>query len=439
MENTKQILARLPHAPGVYLYSNSLGDVIYVGKARDLYHRVHQYFSGRDAVGEKTTQLVSEIEHIRIIQTTSEFDALLLEAKLIRQYMPKYNAILRDDRSPLYICLTFSEKLPRILFLRKSSLGPYEKLKSNVIYGPLASPRAARVIMRQLRSIVPYCTQKTRNGKPCFYTHIGLCDPCPSGIEKLQGLTKNIQTKKYRENIRKLQKILEGKSNYVLSLYEKQMIQESEALHFEKAGEIKNRIRALSNIAQLRYDPSVFLEIGADAVFENEIEDLKNLLHTHFPTLQSLCRIECYDISHLSGTATVGSMVVLINGKPQPSEYRRFRIQTVRGISDVASLSEVLTRRLTHTEWQAADFILIDGGKPQVAAIQKVFQQKNISIPFAGLAKRFEEIVIPQEKGFTVLRLPLTGKAIKVLERIRDEAHRFAITYSRSIRSKKYN
>lgn len=439
MEDVQKTLAAITHEPGVYIYRNSDRVVIYVGKAVDLSRRVKQYFQRDDAVGEKTARLVSNIDAIETIPTTSEYDALLLEAKLIRQYMPKFNVISRDDKSPLYVVITLAEQLPRLLLVRKGEIAQYETNKKNAVYGPFQSGYALKSLLRQLRSIVPYCTQKERRGKPCFYTHLGLCGPCPGVIVRLTGKEKVEAIAEYRKHMLRLRALFEGRTSWLVREYEKEMRALADALQFEKAGIVKERLRYLSGISAYRYDPQVFLDQGAEDIYEEELEEFTGRFRKYYPTVSKITRIECFDISNLYGQQAVGSMTVLIHGRPEKSEYRKFRIKTVKGISDVAMMKEVLERRLKHTEWTYPDVIIVDGGKPQVEAAREVFIQHSITIPFAGLAKREEELIIPQEGKFEILRLPLSGRAIKVMLRIRDEAHRFAITYHRKLRAKSFH
>lgn len=438
MENLQKTLKTLPHEPGVYIYKNKTSAVIYVGKAVDLSRRVKQYFQGDDAVGEKTKRLVSEVTSIDIIPTTSEYDALLLEAKLIRQYMPKYNVVSRDDKSPLYVVITLSEQLPRLLLVRKSEITLYERNKQNSVYGPFQSGYALRGLLRQLRSIVPYCTQKERRGKPCFYTHLGLCDPCPGVISALTGEEKTAAVARYRQHMLRLKALFEGKARWLAGEYEKEMRTYADNLLFEKAAVVKSQLRTLNGLSAYRYDPQVFLDQGAGDIYEDELEDFHSYLRRYYPMLSKITRIECFDISNLYGENATGSMTVLIGGKPEKKEYRKFRIKTVRGISDVAMMREVLRRRLKHAEWPYPDILLVDGGKPQVEAARSVLKEYRLAIPLAGLAKREEELIIPADNGFNVLRLALSGKGIKVVQRVRDEAHRFAITYHRLLRNKDF-
>lgn len=438
METLQKQIKNLPHEPGVYIYRNREGEIIYIGKAKDLAKRVRQYFQkGRDA-SIKTDKLVSEITSLEWIRVTSEFESLLLEARLIRKHIPRYNVISRDDKSPLYVVFTLSEPLPRVLLVRKRELGVYEKKKSNAIYGPFQSAHVLRTILRQLRSIIPYCTQKERNGKPCFYTHIGLCDPCPSAISDMPPSEQSVRTKEYRANILRLKAVFDGKFSSIGKQLEKQMHTYASRERFEDALTVKNRLASLHALSSYRYDPMIFLDRGADAVYDEQLDELLKALQTYYPNLSSLKRIECVDISNLYGKQAVGSLVVLTDGKIDTAEYRKFRIRTVRGISDVAMIKEVLSRRFRHDEWKHPDFLLIDGGKGQVRFALSVLREHTLPIPLAGLAKREEELIIPTDasgKTLVTLRLPINGKAIKVMQRVRDEAHRFAITYHRKLRS----
>lgn len=438
MESPQEKIKHIPDLPGVYLYKDGQGEIIYVGKAKRLVRRVKQYFQKSKDLSPKTVQLVSEIQDIETIVVASEFDALLLEAKLIRQWMPKYNIIAKDDKSQLYVCLTLSEPLPRLLLLRKPQLVQYQIHARNKIYGPFQSAHALRDLLSQLRRVIPYCMQKERNGRACFYTHIGLCNPCPSVLQKATD-TEETRTliKQYRGNIQSLKDIFEGKTKAVMHAYTIRMNDAAKKERFEDAAMYKRRVDTLYTLSAYKYDPAVFLEQGVDMVFEDELTELKGYLQKVYPEIESLSRIECFDMSQLFGTSPAGAMVVLTDGSPDNSQYRKFRIKKEGTVSDVSMMEEVLTRRYTHTDWPMPSFILIDGGKTQLRVAKDVFTKLHITIPYAGLAKRYEELIIPVADGYKTLRLPLSSKALRTLQRIRDEAHRFVITYHRLLRSKK--
>jgi len=439
METLAQKIAALPHSPGVYVFTNHAGTVVYVGKAIDIAKRVRQYFYSQSTTSIKTQHLVKEIHDFTIIRVSSEFDALLLEAKLIRQYMPKYNVVCRDDTSYIYLALTVREPLPRVLFLRRNQLQQIRTQAPNAIYGPFQSARVLRTLLSYIRRSIPFCLQKKRTGKPCFYTHIGLCTPCPSEIVACTGDVYREKQRMYRNNIMKLKAVFDGRTKTVIRSLEKTMHTYAQTMNYEAAGQYKKRRDALYSLIEKRYDPTVFLEQGIDHIFDDELASLRTNLLSVFPSLPALERIECFDISHFQGSQTVGSMVVVTNGQPDTDSYRKFRIRNTGTISDTACMTEVLNRRFSHQEWPYPQLILIDGGKPQVRSALRVIMRLQLPIPCIGLAKRFEEVLAVRNGKFVTLRMPLSGKAIKVLQRLRDEAHRFAITYHRTLRNAQNN
>lgn len=427
METPKETIKNLPHAPGVYLYRDTGGTILYIGKAKDLKKRVSQYFQRDDAIGAKTKLLVSQIATIETISTASEFDALLLEAKLIHDNAPKYNVVLKDDKSPLYILLTMSESLPHVLTLRRSDL-PRKMHRADICFGPFQSANIVRSILRQLRHSIPYCTQKKRTGRPCFYSHLGLCNPCPSAPET--------DKTAYRRNIFRLKNILSGKSDSVLRDLEKDMQHAAKENKFEDAAAIRNHIQNLRYMMQKQYDPMLYMssDTGVEDIYQKELEALRHTLLPYIPKLRQLHRIECIDISNTSGKQATGSLVVLTDGHKDTNQYKRFRIRRENSPNDVAMISEVVTRRFSHPEWGTPDLFIVDGGKPQVNAATNVMS----TIPIIGLAKRFEEIIVPQGSGWKIIRITYTSPALHVLQRIRDEAHRFAISYHRLLRKKAF-
>lgn len=436
----KDVVSRLPHSPGVYIYSDKKGEIIYIGKAADLKTRVSQYFHRDDAVGQKTGLLVPQIAKITYIETVSEFDAMLLEARLIYMHQPKYNVIAKDDKSPVYVKISLSEALPHIEFIRKPR---FESVTGSsdgvVVFGPFQSTRLLRSLMRSIRRVIPYCTQKKRDGKPCFYTHIGLCRPCPSEISELSDreLRKTL-TDEYRKNIFRIRDILSGKSKNVLDQMEKEMNQMAAAERFEEAEAIRNQMQALYDLVTRRSDPMMYIKdnISVSNIAEGELSSLHDKLSPFFPGLGRLRRIECIDISTILGEYATGSLVVLSEGRSDTSAYRRFKIRTVKFQNDFAMIAEVTRRRFRHPEWGMPDLFVVDGGKGQVSQAKRVILESGLSIPVIGLAKRMEEIIVPEGTGFRTLRLSLTDPAVHILQRIRDEAHRFAVRYHRLLRSK---
>lgn len=456
-----QTIKTLTTRPGCYLYKDAWGKVIYVGKAKNLQRRVRQYFGKKGTLGAKTQLLVEQIVTIDTIPTDNEFDALILEAALIRTHQPKYNAIAKDDKSPLYIAITIQDVLPRILFERKRTIDAAGNLfKRALIIGPFQSNRIIRQLLRSLRRIVPYCLQKKRDGRACFYTHLGLCSPCPSVIAKMPYSPQaQVAKGQYRKNISRVALLLCGKSHAVRRELEKEMVDFAASLEFEKALEIKRQLNALDMLLVHSFDPMIYLDHTSipDDQRNTRLDELTRILKTKGVIIPSLTRIECIDISNISGAWATGSLVVFTDGIPDTRQYRRFRIKISGLPNDVAMMREVILRRFHHPEWPTPDLLVVDGGKPQVTAAlnalavilservpirsepdgrKRVERSLSIPIPVIGLAKRFEEIIIPMGLGFHSVRLAASSPALQLIQHIRDEAHRFAKRYHTLLRSK---
>lgn len=437
---TKKKLQSLPQNPGVYIYKNNLGEIIYIGKAVNIYKRVSQYFQKKESLSLKTQQLVLCIASIEIIETISEFDALLLESSLIRTHLPKFNIISRDDKSPLYIVITIQEQLPRILFLRKKDALLMEKDGAK-IFGPFQSGRIARTIMHDLRGIIPFCLQKQRNGRACFYTHLELCSPCPSFIVGLDEERRIPLIGEYRSHINKLVSILSGRGKGVRDQIEKDMRNYAAEEKFELAQKCKMQLLYLDKLTVKHFDPMMYVmgdERIEDSVHE-ELQDLLFLIQRFIPSLAKLDRIECFDISHLSGHDTTASMVVLTQGFIDASQYKRFKIKNTVSIDDYASMHEVVKRRLMHKDWPQPDLIVVDGGKGQLKSALLAAKQTDMSIPMIGIAKRFEELIIPiGPQSYRQLSVSMARPAIHLVQRIRDESHRFAKKYHHLLSRKSF-
>jgi excinuclease ABC subunit C len=236
-----------------------------------------------------------------------------------------------------------------------------------------------------------------------------------------------------------LKSILSGKSDDVLKDMEKEMHLAAHENRFEDAAALRNHIQNLSFMMQKQYDPMLYMnaDTGVEDIYQKELDSLRNTLLPYIPGLTLLHRIECIDISNTSGKLAVGSLVVLTDGKIDTSQYRRFRIQRENAPNDFAMIAEVVSRRFSHPEWPTPNLFVIDGGKGQVAAATAVIPSEvEGSLPVIGLAKRFEEIIVPQGSDWKIIRIPYTSAALHVMQRIRDEAHRFAITYHRLLRKK---
>ncbi len=401
----------LPLTSGVYLFKNSHGEIIYIGKAVSLRRRVESYFRSNQQ-SLKTDLLVEHICDIDFIPTDREAEALLLEASLIKQHQPKYNIELKDGKTYPYIQIT-KEEFPLISVVRINTR-KNKNVKAD-FYGPYVNPSLIREALNIIRKIFHFRSCETLPNKPCLDFHIGLCDaPC----------IKNISKQEYLRNVRYVRLILEGKKDSLYTSLQKEMERLAQAKDFEAAAKIRDQIRAIGALYSGTKDINYF----------KEAEQLQRACGLE----KAPERVECFDISNIMGQQSVGSMVSFANGKPDKSNYRRFKIKTVQGIDDFRSIAEIVRRRYTRLKKEGLaypDLIIIDGGKGQLAAAMAVLKELDVTIPMISLAKREEEIFLPTKRNPVLLAKESLG--LRLLQRVRDEAHRFAITYHRKLRSKK--
>lgn len=430
-------LKTVPQRPGVYLFKDFQGKVLYVGKALSLRARLSSYFQTPDRA--KVMEMMHHAQDFSYIETGSEFTALLLEARLIKLYLPKYNTALRDDKSYLYVFISTGETFPKIFLTRKPKTQStvYDGLKGE-FFGPFPSSFTLKKILRWLRRMFPYCAQKSLGKRPCFYSHLGLCRPCPSWVVKQTPDQAKIFTKEYRINILRIKRIFEGKSDMVKKDLEKEMKKYSSQKKYEEAAVCRNRYLSLEKLLSARDKTAVFLE-NPNYYYEaqeKKIIELQNILSPFIPKIKRLHRIECFDVSTIQGKFSVASQVVFIDGLPEKSLYRRFRMRVSGKPDDVGMLKEAVFRRLKHQEWPLPHLLVIDGGKAQIAVIDEGLKELNLNLPLIGLAKRLETIVVKINEQFHEVNLPKKSRALQLLQQIRDEAHRFAITYHRKLRAK---
>lgn len=424
----------LPQGPGIYVFFKD-NTPIYIGKAINLKRRVSSYFDLDLAI--KTQRMVNSANFLSFIRVDSELESLLLEARLIRKYLPHYNVLAKDDKHPLYIRIT-KETYPRIITARKTS----ETEDNLAFFGPFPSSRNVYSVLRMLRRIFPYSDHKLGKRK-CIYSHIGLCSPCPNEIEATTDPTQKLESKKqYSQNIKKIKSILEGNIDSVKKDLEKEMQKDSSTQEFERAMQIRDQIQKLEYITKPQIPTEFFMQNPNlyEDVRKNEMSFFKNLLKKSGLDVKNTQRIECFDIAHLAGSNPTASMVTFVDGEAEKSLYRHFKIKTARGGDDVDSMREVAQRRLKNiVAWGRPDLIMVDGGKTQVHAFLEILGGQGI--PIIGLAKRFETVVIPQTQNdkltFLEVRVP-TGPILNLVQRIRDEAHRFARRYHHHLISKEY-
>ena len=531
-------LKLLPDRPGVYLMKNRRGQIIYVGKAIKLKNRVRQYFQSSRNHSAKTLALVSHIEDLETIITANELEALILECNLIKKHHPKYNIMLRDDKTYPYLKLTLNEDYPRLITTRRV-------VKDGSRYfGPYTSGTAMKETLNLLRRLFPLRTCKHLGERPCLEYHIKRCPaPCAGFVDK----------ETYKEMVRSVCWFLEGKTEEIETALTEKMQQLAQKLEFELAGKIRDQLAAIRQITEKQkiltdtgdmdavgmassplgtcmqvffvrngkilgrnqflltgneddsgenclsaffkqyYNDAVFIpkeillpiDIEETALLEkwlletkkakakiivpkrgvkkdivqmaNEnaakylhdqesrlrdnqarsigaVYDLQKYLNLTKPPL----RMECFDISHIQGSETVASMVVFQDGKPDKESYRRFKINSTEGKpDDFMSMREVTTRRYGKaTAEEMPDLIIIDGGKGQLSSALEIIRGAgHMTVPVVGLAKQFEYIFMEYSPEPVIL--PRQSDALYLVQQIRDEAHRFAITYHRKLRTKR--
>ena len=415
----KEKLKQLPKEPGVYFHKNREGEVIYVGKAAILRNRVRQYFQSPERKDAKTRALVAEIYDTDWIVVDTEMDALFLESEMIKRYMPKWNILLRDDKSVSYIRIDMKSEVPYVSMTRNPDddgaqyFGPY--------YGKTAIQRALRI----LRRIFPYY-DKPYNGKKTLNTDLGLTP----GIEIGKTTPRD-----YKHSLRHMISYLKGNRKKLIRDLEKLMYEAAAKGDYERAAEYRNQFFGLKGLGtKIVFSDKELLDISSDKA----LEDLQDLLGLDKPPV----RIEGYDISHQSGKNVTGSMVCFINGAADRTKYRRFKLRKQQN-NDPESMREVITRRLIHLDdWGRPDLIVLDGSVGQVSAIRQLAEKAKI--PVIGRDKSGDHsknarvrIVIPEgEEDYKMVELAKDSHIAKLIARIDEESHRFAIQYHTLLKRK---
>jgi len=402
----KSNIAGLPDAAGVYIFKDSQGQIIYVGKAKSLKKRLNSYL-GRD-LSSKTITLMSNVSDIEYKLTATESLALLLEASLIHRYKPKYNVSLRDDKSFPLVKITL-EEFPAVYITRK-------KVADGARYlGPYTNAKLLKQALKIIRKSFPYRSCKKLPKKACIYYRLGLSPaPCIGKISKGE----------YAKTIEDICLILEGKTEDLIKRLSKGMVLKSKEHKFEEAAKLRDQINALGAISQSKVSFSR----------QDQMQDLKSLLKLYkLPK-----RIEAFDISDIFGKEACGSMVSFYRGLPDKNQYRRFRIKTVKAIDDYNMLREVIQRRyfrLLEENLPLPDLVLIDGGRSHLLTADKEIKKLGISLPLVSIAKDEENIYTLAIAN--AIKLNQDTPALNLIRRVRDEAHRFALSYHRVLRRKK--
>jgi excinuclease ABC subunit C len=420
---------RFPQTPGVYLMKDAAGRVIYVGKAKNLRSRAGSYFLKAAAEERRTAELVREIRDIDYLEADSEVDALLMESRLIKDVQPRFNTDLKDDKTFPYLQITTREDYPRVEVTREP------RRKNAKLYGPFTSAGSLRGAMVVLQRIFKFRTcsldidaddAKWQWYRPCLLASIDQCTaPCNLRISK----------EDYRRDILRLRTFLDGNKQRVIDEMRHEMLQASERLEFERAARLRDEIKLLETLDQ-RGDLEEHAQPEVFTVDPKKgLVGLKSVLKLEKPPRV----IEGVDIAHLGGTETVASLVQFIDGLPFKPGYKRYRIQSVDGIDDFKSIAEVVSRRFSRLAREGApfpDIFLIDGGKGQLSAAMAALRDLGVDPPCViSLAKREEEVFLPGRSE--PLRISRDAYSLRLLEYVRDEAHRFAQHYHHLLRRKR--
>ena len=406
-------LKTLPRSPGVYFHKSASGEIIYVGKAAVLKNRVRQYFQSQRDMDVKTRALVAEIDDTDWVETESEIDALFLESEMVKRYMPRYNILLRDDKSQTYVRIDMKSEWPHVSFTRNPADDGAD------YFGPYYNGYAIKKALRYLRRVFPYFVKMPDGKGSKLEMQIGLNPDMQSGSEA------------YKTNLRKLIKYFEGGRKQLIREMERDMKTAAGLHDFERAAALRNKLRDLAELQRrIMFGDREFLDISKDRA----LSDLTDLLQLEKPPQ----RIEGYDISHMGGTNVVASMVVFTNGVSDRSEYRKFKMQLQQN-DDYRSMREVITRRLKHLkDWGKPDLVLIDGGMGQLNAVADLLRAENIA--FVGRNKSGNhsrnapvQLVLPKHE----VAVAHDSHLAKLIARIDDESHRFAVSYHTVLKRQK--
>jgi excinuclease ABC subunit C len=398
-----ETVKKLPLTCGVYIMKSKEEEILYVGKAASLKKRVSSYFS--KTVPIKTNLLIEKVSDIDYIECESDEQALILEAALIKEKKPKYNVSLKDNSGYPYVEIT-ADEFPRIFVTRK------KENKNSRYFGSYPDVGILRAALNLIRKVFPFCSCRCFRNRVCLFYHLGLCSAPCSG---------KISTKAYKENIQNIIKILKGQREELLDALRKRMQVLSNENKFEEAAALRDKIIALTALYRGK-------------TITHELISLKEILG-----LISLpLNIEAIDISSLGMLPASGSLVVFRNGVADKNSYRRYRIKEVSGINDYAMLAEVVKRRyrrLIEEKIKMPDLIIVDGGLGHAAAAKKELEKLSLNIPVIGIAKRNEEVWFPGKNKPLVI--PKDNPALHLIQRLRDEAHRFAHKYHLLLRERK--
>jgi len=443
-----------PGTCGVYQYW-SQDTLLYIGKAINLKARLSSHVQNAKLDAKEAAIVAGDT--IKFTLCDTEFKALLLESELIRKFRPPHNRIWKDDKSYLYIIIDLADPFPRPHFARAHDLlsPTYDLGSKNHIFGPFPSSKVAEEVLRAIRRLIPFCMAKRVTTHPCFYSRIGLCNPCPANIQKLTHPVCDTQKRQYRSQIRGIIKILQGDVDPVIKDLTLQMKQASLAQDFEQALELRTKIERFERfISTHSFSDRHFSYNNAEA----KLAALESILAIYYKDRpRNIHRIECYDASNSAMQDATVSMTVMTDGLLDNGQYRRFKIKNPRAVSDFDRLDEAMTRRLKNKSWPKPDLIVIDGGVPQLRRLQRIFDTLAEPPFYIGLAKHPDRLIVPApsvpnfkrsaalakdsseplQPAFITIKLSSDHPGLQLLEQLRDEAHRFANAYRKILQSQR--
>jgi excinuclease ABC subunit C len=433
LEAIRKKISSFPTGPGLYFMKGPRDKVLYIGKAKNLRARAASYFQQAADLavsrGPKITEMLGKVKTVDFLETKTEVQAVLAEARLIKDIHPPYNTDLVDDKTFPYLEITTSDDFPGAYITRKP------RPRGSRLFGPFTGARDLRSVLVVLQKIFKFRTcklnisatdPKRRFFRPCLLFSIKQCTaPCGAKIEKVE----------YKKIITDLIKFLRSKRSIILRQLKKQMAEAADALEYERAAMLRDRVRLIERLDR-RGEPDENVQPEVFAAEPTEaLEKLQNLLKSPEPVRI----IEGIDVANIAGAESVGSLVKFIDGRPFKSGYRRFKIKTVKGIDDYAMIAEVVKRRYKYAlrgEELWPDLVLIDGGLGHLRAAEAAFRQMNAPVPkIAAIAKKQEKIFL--QRSSKPVKLPANSPARKLLQYVRDEAHRFAQHYHHILRTKR--
>ena len=432
----KDKISQLSKTPGVYAFKKD-ARLLYIGKATNIQERVKNHFQRSNY---RNNFFINQVSKIGFIKTNSEIEALILEANLIKKHQPKYNVVWQDDKNFFFVGIT-REDFPQFFWTHQPKSILNFKFQISNFIGPFVDGKALKQTLKVLRKVFPFRSCKILPKRACLWYHLGRCSaPCllRSKILEVPEIKEKLKREAQR-NANSVFEIIKGKKSKVLRNLKAEMKNLSKAQDFEKAAKIRDQISALEKVLA---HAKIFDWLGEEYLLTRSWpnyqvwKDVEEKLRKVLKTKKEISRIEAYDVSNIQGQLATGAMVTFTNGFPDKNFYRRFKIKISGRPNDIAMIKEILTRRFKHLEWPLPDLILIDGGKAQLNTAHQCLNSEFKQIKILALAKKENKLFIENQKNPILLK-NLPREVFNLILQLRDEAHRFAITYHKKLREKR--